>query len=61
MRPVSRNCGGIPGPMLYTLTPDRMTFSDNAEGGRVTLGQVLHGPQDTPGSVLVLGQRAESQ
>jgi hypothetical protein len=59
--PLTIDCRGTGGTVPYALTPAPLTFSVTAEGGRLTLEQVLRGPEDTPGTVIVIVKRAQGQ
>lgn len=59
--PLVMDCKGVGGTMQVQITPAPVTLTVLPTGGQLPLAQVLHGPEDTTGSVVVIVKRAKGQ
>lgn len=59
--PLAIDCKGAGGNMEFPLTPDPVTLTVPTTGGNETLAQILRGPEDTPGTVVIIVKRAKGQ
>jgi hypothetical protein len=59
--PITISCAGIGGTKKVQVQPEHLSMTLPAEGGKKTLDHLLHGPEDTPGRVVVIVRRVTGE